>query len=347
MTTLHVDDLTVAFRSGDYEVRPLDGFGMHVQDGELALLLGPSGCGKTTLLSCLAGILAPTSGSVRAAGTEVTALRGADLTAYRRSTVGVVFQAFNLVPSLTALENVAAPLWGAGASRTAARTRAAELLARVDMSARAHHRPGDLSGGQQQRVAIARALAHDPPLLLADEPTAHLDYLQVEGILSLLRSLAAPGRVVVVATHDDRMLPLADRVVDLTNRGTHAPSDPLVELKPGQLLFRQGDRGDRVYLVEAGQVELVRERADGREEQLHVATRGEYFGELAPLLGFPRSATARALKKSRVRGFDVAEFRALVGSEGMARLLRRTGSTSPGSASRRPREAGAAKERAD
>jgi putative ABC transport system ATP-binding protein len=324
MTTLVVDGLTVSYRSGDYEVRPLDGFGMQAQDGELVLLLGPSGCGKTTLLSCLSGILRPAAGSIRAAGTEVTLLEPAQLTAYRRSTVGVVFQAFNLVPSLTALENVAAPLWGAGVRRAEARDRAAALLDRVSMGDRAAHRPGDLSGGQQQRVAIARALAHDPPLLLADEPTAHLDYLQVEGVLALLRSLATPGRVVVVATHDDRMLPLADRVVDLTDRTGAAPVDPVSELKPGQELFRQGERGDRAYVVEAGEIELVRVRADGREEPLHVATRGEYFGELAPLLGFPRSATARARKKSRVRSYDVAEFRALVGSDGVAKLLGRS-----------------------
>jgi putative ABC transport system ATP-binding protein len=324
MTTLVVDDLTVSYRSGDYEVRPLDGFGMQAHDGELVLLLGPSGCGKTTLLSCLWGILHPTAGSIRAAGTEVTLLEPAQLTDYRRHTVGVVFQAFNLVPSLTALENVAAPLWGAGVRRAEARDRAAALLDRVSMGDRSSHRPGDLSGGQQQRVAIARALAHDPPLLLADEPTAHLDYLQVEGVLALLRSLATPGRVVVVATHDDRMLPLADRVVDLTDRSGHTPLDPVVELKTGQELFRQGERGDRVYVVETGEIELLRVKANGQEEQLHVAGRGEYFGELAPLLGFPRSATARARKKSRVRGYDVAEFRALVGSDGVAKLLGRS-----------------------
>jgi putative ABC transport system ATP-binding protein len=324
MTTLVVDGLTVSYRSGDYEVRPLDGFGMQAQDGELVLLLGPSGCGKTTLLSCLSGILRPTAGSVRAAGTEVTLLEAAQLTEYRRSTVGVVFQAFNLVPSLTALENVAAPLWGAGVRRAEARERAAALLEQVSMGERAHHRPGDLSGGQQQRVAIARALAHDPPLLLADEPTAHLDYLQVEGVLALLRSLATPGRVVVVAAPDDPVLPLADRVVDLTDRPGSAPLDPVVELKAGQELFRQGERGDRVYVVEAGEIELLRVKANGQEEQLHLATRGEYFGELAPLLGFPRSATARARRKSRVRGYDVAEFRALVGSDGVAKLLGRS-----------------------
>jgi putative ABC transport system ATP-binding protein len=318
-----VDDLTVTYRSGDYEVSPLQGFSMQARDGELVLLLGPSGCGKTTLLSCLAGILQPTRGSVRVAGTEVVGLPPKELTQYRRSTVGVVFQAFNLVPSLTALENVAAPLWGAGVRRDPARVRAAALLDRVSLSDRARHRPGDLSGGQQQRVAIARALAHDPRLLLADEPTAHLDYLQVEGVLSLLRGLAAPGRVVVVATHDDRMLPLADRVVDMTAVLDSAGSDPVVALAAGQVLFRQGERGSLVYVVEAGEVELVLERADGSEERLHVARRGDYFGELAPLLGFPRAATARARKACRLRTYDVAEFRALVGSEGVAKLLGR------------------------
>jgi putative ABC transport system ATP-binding protein len=323
MPGLFVDGLTVTYRSGDYDISPLDGFGMQAKDGELVLLLGPSGCGKTTLLSCLAGILRPTAGAIRVAGTDLSGLDAAALTAYRRRTVGVVFQAFNLVPSLTALENVAAPLWGAGVGRREAAERAQELLARVGMADRVRHRPGDLSGGQQQRVAIARALVHDPPMLLADEPTAHLDYLQVEGVLSLLRGLAVPGRVVVVATHDDRVLPLADRVVDLTARADLAPVDPLVELKNGQVLFRQGDRGDRVYVVELGELELVRERADGSEELLHVATKGEYFGELAPLLGFPRAATARARKKSRVRGYDVGEFRALLGTEGVAKLLGR------------------------
>ena len=321
MSGLLVDDLTVTYRSGDYEVSPLAGLSLQARDGELVLLLGPSGCGKTTLLSCLAGILAPTGGSIRVAGTEVVALEGQALTDYRRRSVGVVFQAFNLVPSLTALENVAAPLWGAGVRRDAARTKAAALLERVDLGDRSSHRPGALSGGQQQRVAIARALVHDPPLLLADEPTAHLDYLQVEGVLSLLRSLASPGRVVVVATHDDRMLPLADRVIDLTELATGGQRKGEVTLEAGEVLFRQGERGSLVYVVESGEVDLVRERADGSEERLHLAKRGDYFGELAPLLGFPRAATARARKACVLRAYDVAEFRSLVGSDGVAQLL--------------------------
>jgi putative ABC transport system ATP-binding protein len=321
VTGLLVDDLTVTYRSGDYEVSPLDGFSMQAADGELVLLLGPSGCGKTTLLSCLAGILRPNAGSVRVSGTEVVGLEGQALTDYRRRSVGVVFQAFNLVPSLTALENVSAPLWGAGVGRARARARAAALLERGSLGDRSSFRPGTMSGGQQQRVAIARALAHDPPLLLADEPTAHLDYLQVEGVLALLRSLAAPGRVVVVATHDDRMLPLADRVVDLTELAQGSQREGQVLLEPGQVLFHQGERGSLVYTVESGEVELVRERADGVDERLGLAKPGDYFGELAPLLGFPRAATARARKATRLRAFDVAEFRALVGSDGIAQRL--------------------------
>ena len=127
-----------------------------------------------------------------------------------------MFQAFNLVPSLTALENVLVPMYAAGMSRRAgARERAEELLTRVNLQDRMTHRPADLSGGQQQRVAVARAIALDPPLILADEPTAHLDFIQVEEILRLIRQLASDDRMVVVATHDSRVPPMADRIVEL------------------------------------------------------------------------------------------------------------------------------------
>jgi putative ABC transport system ATP-binding protein len=210
-----VRDLMIEYSSGGYPVRPIDGLSLDATGGELVLLLGASGCGKTTLLSVLAAILTPNSGSVNVAGVEVVGLKGNALTHYRRNTVGVVFQAFNLVPSLSALENVMVPLRAAGVGRGAARQRAEELLARVDLTDRMQHRPGDMSGGQQQRVAIARALAHDPPVILADEPTAHLDYIQVEGVLKLIRELADDGRLIIVATHDDRLVPLADRVVNV------------------------------------------------------------------------------------------------------------------------------------
>jgi putative ABC transport system ATP-binding protein len=307
---IQLRDLTVQYTSGGYAVRPVDGLDLDAEDGELVILLGPSGCGKTTLLSVMAGILRPAKGTASVAGTEVTALDGTALSQYRQRTVGVVFQAFNLLPSLSARDNVAVPLRLSGMRAGAARARAEELLADVGLADRAGHRPGQMSGGQQQRVAIARALALDPPVLLADEPTAHLDHVQVEGVLRLLRDLARPGRLVVVSTHDDRIVPLADRLVDLAPR-TPAPvlERTTVELADGEILFRQEDPSDYVYEVEEGAVELFRVLADGTEDPLRVVGPGDYFGELGPLLRLPRSATARASGPARLLGLPVAEFR--------------------------------------
>jgi putative ABC transport system ATP-binding protein len=176
--SLAIRDLVIEYASGGYAVRPIDGLSLDVGDGELVLLLGASGCGKTTLLSALASILTPRSGSITVGGTEVVGLAGDARTRYRRQTCGVVFQAFNLIPSLSAWENVAAPLWAAGVPAAAARRRAVSLLESVDLGHRLDHLPGDLSGGQQQRVAIttgararpaagARRRAHRPPRLRA------------------------------------------------------------------------------------------------------------------------------------------------------------------------------------
>jgi putative ABC transport system ATP-binding protein len=318
---LVIDDVTVEYASGDYVVRPVDAFSRTIPDGSLALLLGPSGCGKTTLLSCLAGILSPTSGTIHHGDTEITSLGASGLTAYRRHGVGIVFQAFNLVPSLTATENVMLPMRCAGTKTKAARQRAAELLDEVDLSDRADHLPSRLSGGQQQRVAIARALALDPPLILADEPTAHLDYIQVETTLRILRSLARPGRVVVVVTHDDRLLPLADEVVELV---PHRRPDAVrreVELAAGEVLFCQGDPSDLVYVIEHGTISIERELPDGSVDQLSRLDAGRTFGELGPVFGLPRSATARAAQPTKVTGYPLAEYKELVGLDQLATLL--------------------------
>jgi putative ABC transport system ATP-binding protein len=310
MPGLAVTDLTVEYSSGGYVVRPLNQRSLSAADGQLVVLLGPSGCGKTTLLSCLAGLLTPTSGSIRLGDREVVGLSAKELADYRRRDVGVVFQAFNLLPSLTALGNVMVPMTLAGTGRRAARRRAEELLARVGLADRMHHRPQAMSGGQQQRVAIARALVHDPPLVLADEPTAHLDYVQVEGVLRLLRELAAPGRIVVVATHDDRVSNLADTVIDLAPAAAVADAEPSRHsLVDGEVLFRQGDAGDLVYVVESGGVEVYHELFGGGEEPLDVLGPGRYFGELAPLLRLPRSASARAVGDTVVIGHTLHSFR--------------------------------------
>jgi putative ABC transport system ATP-binding protein len=313
---VQVDDLTIEYSSGGYRVRPIDRLNLQIEDGEVVLLLGASGCGKTTLLAALAAILTPTSGRIVVDGVDVTALAGTALIEYRRRKVGVAFQAFNLIPSLTAAENVASPLLSGGAGRKRALHRSAELLAQVGLAGRADHRPGDLSGGEQQRVAIARALAADPPLVLADEPTAHLDYVQVDGVLRLLQDLRGPGRIIVIATHDDRLLPLADRVVHLSP-SVEVPGATATRrsLEAGEILFAQGEAGDLVYVVQSGSIEISRERVDDEPEVLATYGPGRYFGELAPLYGLRRSATARAVVPSRVVGYSATHFRQLQDSE--------------------------------
>jgi|tagenome__1003787_1003787.scaffolds.fasta_scaffold20985222_6 putative ABC transport system ATP-binding protein len=331
MPDIRMRDLTMEYSSGGSVVRPFDHFDLDLATGNLALLLGASGCGKTTLLSMLASILTPTSGSIHVGDIEVTALKGAELSAYRRRTVGVVFQSFNLVPSLTAAENIYVAMRYAGVDRRAARSRAHELLAMVGLEDRMHHRPAKLSGGQQQRVAIARALALDPPLVVADEPTASLDYVQVDGVIRLLRDLAAPGRVVVIATHDERLLPLADRVVELTPRPTDESRPPeRVELAPCQTLFRQGDTGHLVYEVGDGRIDIVQELSDGGEHLLAVIEPGNYFGELAPMFGLRRSATARASRDchATVTGYTLRDFRARRGDLASTSVLERAADAS-------------------
>ena len=322
MGNLHIDDLVVEYSSGGYAVRPIDGLNLEVGSGSLALLLGPSGCGKTTLLSCLGGILRPTSGRIAIDDVDVTALDARDLTMYRRRTVGIVFQAFNLLPSLTAIENVMVPMDAAGMNGRESRRRAEELLERVGLQDRMQHRPGDLSGGQQQRVAVARAIALDPPLILADEPTAHLDFIQVEEVLRLIRELASGERLVVVATHDTRMLPLADRVVELVPHVASTDGPPeIVRLSPGSVLFEQGSMGDLIYVVSEGELDIVRELTGGGEELLRVATAGDYFGEIGTLFGLPRSATVRARTEAEVIGYTGKAFRERLGPAGVRHVI--------------------------
>ena len=322
MGDLSIQDLVVEYSSGGYALRPINGLSLDVPAGSLLILLGPSGCGKTTLLSCLGGILRPKSGAIKFDDVDVTALEGRALAKYRRDKVGIVFQAFNLVPSLTALENVMIPIRAAGMSRAWARRRAEELLTRVNLSDRMKHRPGDLSGGQQQRVAVARALALDPPLILADEPTAHLDFIQVEEVLRLIRSLAEGERVVVVATHDSRILPMADRVVELAPALVSANRPPeTVRLRAGEVLFEQCTMGDLIYVVSEGEFDIVRELADGGEELAKVAGPGDYFGEIGVLFHMPRSATVRARTDAAAVGYTAQAFRERLGVTGIGELI--------------------------
>jgi len=308
---LVVDALVKEYVGDGYVVKVLDEVSFHAKPGELVVLLGPSGSGKSTLLSCLGGMLSPTSGTIRLNEVDVTSASGKAIDAYRKHHVGFVFQGFNLIPSLNARENVAVPLIVAETeSRRTALAKADELLERVGLGDRTRRKPSQLSGGQQQRVAVARGLINDPDLLLADEPTANLDHIQAEAVIGLFRELRSQGRVVVVSTHDARLLPVADRVVRMTpegiepDQGTHE-----VRVSAGSVVFRQEDPPDYVYVIESGSVEIVRELVDDETERLATLGRGQYFGELGAMLGFPRSATARAVDEVVLTAMPPHEFR--------------------------------------
>jgi putative ABC transport system ATP-binding protein len=310
MSNLAVRDLVVEFVHDGYCVRPLDGLSFDGKEGELVVLLGPSGCGKTTLLSCLGGILTPTSGSIRLGETEVTALRGRQLDEYRRHQIGFVFQAFNLLPSLTARENVAMPMILTGRDRSESFARADELLALMGMTDRVNHKPAKLSGGQQQRVALARGLGHHPPLLIADEPTANLDHIQAEAIIRLLREIRSEGHLIVVSTHDARLVPIADRIVQMVpDLEDLARPRATRSLAAGESLFEQGDASDLVYVIDEGELDIIRVLVGGGEQHLARLGPGQYCGELGPLMGFPRSASARAATDVVLTVLSPHEFR--------------------------------------
>jgi ABC-type lipoprotein export system ATPase subunit len=210
-------DLGKQFVSGPEDVRAVDGVSFNLPKAKLIAIKGPSGCGKSTLLNLIGALDRPSSGSLLVDGVDVGGLSGKEEVAYRRKKVGFVFQSFNLIPWLTALENVMLPMQlHPETSRADREARARQLLLRVGIPRERHdHRPAKLSGGQQQRVAIARAIANDPPVILADEPTANLDQKTGRVIVDLLRDLSADGRTVIIATHDDAISEEAQIVLEL------------------------------------------------------------------------------------------------------------------------------------
>jgi putative ABC transport system ATP-binding protein len=206
------------FGAGDARVLALRGVDLQIATGEMTLLVGPSGCGKTTLISIIASLLEPTGGDLEVLDTDMARLTPAEKVAFRGKHIGFVFQQYNLLPALTAVENVAVPLLIAGYPRRAALARAERWIATVGLCDRARALPAQLSGGQQQRVAIARALIHDPRLLVCDEPTAALDAKLGHSIMELLqRSAVTPGRAVVVVTHDSRIFEFGNRIVHMND----------------------------------------------------------------------------------------------------------------------------------
>jgi putative ABC transport system ATP-binding protein len=206
-------ELTKTYGAGDASVMALRGIDLDVRRGELLMVVGPSGCGKTTLISVIAAILNQDSGQCEVLGHELKNMSHKELTRFRGEAIGYVFQMFNLLPALSAVENVSVPLLLNGASRKEAESRAEEALEAVGLSERRDAHPAKLSGGQQQRVAIARALVHDPKLIVCDEPTSNLDHVAGHNMMELLRSAArSPDRALIVVTHDPRIFEFADRI---------------------------------------------------------------------------------------------------------------------------------------
>lgn len=216
MALISATNLNKVYGSGDTAVIALNNVSLQVEPGEFVAVMGPSGCGKSTLLHLLGGLDQPTSGSVTIDGYKLSDLPDTKLTELRRHKIGFIFQFFNLIPVLNAVENAALPVTLDGVRPADAKAQASEWLTRFGLSDRLDHRPDQLSGGQQQRVAVARALVANPALILADEPTGNLDTRATEEIAELLRQVANDWkRAVVVVTHDPRIAAHADRIIFL------------------------------------------------------------------------------------------------------------------------------------
>jgi putative ABC transport system ATP-binding protein len=205
-----------AYATGGDKVVALSGIDLNINMGELMMLVGPSGCGKTTLISVIAGILDQDSGSCEVFGEDLLHMRSGQKLKFRARNIGFVFQAYNLLPSLNAIENVSIPLIINGMKRQAAERQAAKVLEQVGLGARGKSLPSQLSGGQQQRVAIARSLVHDPRLIVCDEPTSALDHETGHNVMELLKQVALQrDRALVIVTHDARIFGFADRIAKM------------------------------------------------------------------------------------------------------------------------------------
>ena len=209
-------DIVKIFNSGEASVKALQGITLDIYENELLMLVGPSGCGKTTLVSVLSGLLGFDSGECKLMGHDIASMSDEEITAFRGKNIGFVFQAFNLLPSLSSIENVALPLTIEGRKRVEALALAKEMLEAVGLGGKEAVKPSGLSGGEQQRVAIARALVHNPKFIICDEPTSSLDHKSGQIVMELLRKIIKEkGASMIVVTHDNRIYKYADRIVHM------------------------------------------------------------------------------------------------------------------------------------
>lgn len=221
--SMKVNELWKVYGTGDQSVEAVRDISFELRKGEIVAIMGPSGCGKTTLLNCLAGMDSATAGNVWMEGVDLQSLSERERDAFRARHLGFVFQFYNLVPILTAIENVELPMLCKGVSRKAAREKARHALTRVGLREREHHRPGELSGGQQQRVALARAIVHEPKVVFADEPTGALDSKSNEMVMDLIDHINRHDRIsFVIVTHNPKVAGYAHRTLFMDS-GTMIP----------------------------------------------------------------------------------------------------------------------------
>ena len=212
---VEMHDITKVYGQGEAEVRAVDGISLTVEPGEYVAIMGASGSGKSTVMNIIGALDVATSGTYKIDGVDIGDLDDDALSLVRNRRIGFIFQAFNLIPRMSAASNVELPLMYRGVRRSERRRRALDALAKVGLADRSHHQPNELSGGQQQRVAVARALAMDPSLMLADEPTGNLDSRSTADVLDLLDEIHSEGKTIVIITHEDDVAERAGRVVTL------------------------------------------------------------------------------------------------------------------------------------
>ncbi|MBN1310625.1 MAG: ATP-binding cassette domain-containing protein [Anaerolineae bacterium] len=303
-----------AYKTDAGEFTALDGVTLQIDQGEFVSIVGKSGSGKTTLINMLTGIDRPTGGEIHVAGTAVHHLNESDTATWRGKNLGVVFQFFQLLPTLTVLENVTLPMGLCNLyTRRERIERARHLLELVGIADEADKLPSRLSGGQQQRAAIARAMANDPPIIATDEPTGNLDSHAAEAVMQLFESLVDQGKTVLMVTHDPELAERAPRTITLANGELlneylvralpTLPHDLLLDatrqietslFAPGELIIEHNAEPDKFYVITKGDVEVVLPTPDGKEVLLDSLGPGQFFGEIALLNGGLRTALVRA-----------------------------------------------------
>jgi len=260
-----VKDLIRVYRLGKVEVQALRGLSMSVKEGEVVSIIGPSGSGKTTLLNIMGGLDTATAGSVTVGNTEVTALSTSQLIDYRRKAVGHIFQALNLIPTLTASENVELPMIAVGAGRSQRRERVKALFEVVGLTPRANHKPDELSGGEQQRVAIAAALANDAPIILADEPTGELDTTNAKIVVDYLVKISRElGKTIVMVTHDPNVARQGDRILRIEDGTIKAALTPAQILEPTAAISYVDQLKSRLADIDTQLEKLDQDFRDGK-----------------------------------------------------------------------------------